>query len=379
MNKRLIELDILRGLSIFGMILVIMPGDWSHRFDWMNHAKWEGLPISDLIFPAFLFCVGFSMALSFSKKIEKGASYVELFKKSALRSLLLIIIGLFINGFPEFDWQIIRIPGILQRIGICYLIISIIWLFILYRKPKYDILWLSIISLVLLVGYYILLNHIPIPEIGITKTSAINSWPAYIDQYIFGRNHLWIYGKTNNIVTYDPEGFLSSFTASVNVIIGLIIGILYNKGSKYYKAHYLVILGLTMMMIGFLLDQLDIMPIIKKIWTSSFVLCSTGSSILILAMIKLFIENLKISVRLFYPFIVFGANALIAFIISNLSMPLMDIPLIHGASIRNIGFEFMQHITTNLQWASFLYSLITLTVIFFGLQLMYKNKWFIKL
>lgn len=379
MNKRLVEVDILRGLSILGMILVITPGDWSARFEWMNHAQWSGFPLSDTIFPTFLFCVGVSIALSFSKKIKTGKTFRYLIFKVFKRVLLLVIIGVFVNGFPYFDWSHLRLPGILQRIGCCYLIASSIWLAILYFKSQSEILWLIFSSIIILFAYYVLLYHIPVFENGITGHSPVNSWPVYVDQNLFGINHLWIYGKTNGIVTFDPDGLLASIPASVNTILGILMGTLYNKYPQYYKVGYLIIIGTIIMLMGVLLNYFNIIPVIKNIWTSSFVLVSGGFSILAFTLIMGLINTIKISQYVFYPFVVYGANALIAFVISNLLMNVMDIEIINGVSFRQKGFQLFKSIFTEPKLASLMFSITFLALLFLGLQGMYKNKWFVKL
>ncbi len=377
MKKRIQELDILRGLSVFGMILVITPGDWSHRFSWLNHAEWRGFPLSDMIFPTFLFCVGMSISISITKqKIDN----TKIFKRIIHRFLLLILIGIFLNGFPYFDWQNLRIPGVLQRIGLCYLLVATFWGFVLYKNVKFPLLWLISITILLLLGYFILLYCIPVPNIGINGTSSTNSWPLYIDQHVFGINHLWIYGTSDGIVTYDPEGILASLPACGNVFLGLIVGIMRKKYSHWYKSIYILFLGLMILVFGFILDFFEIMPIIKKIWTSSFVLLSGGFSIILLALIILLYKNVLMSKSLFYPFMVYGSNALLAFIVSTLLMSIMDMPLfINEASIRLTGFQFFLNFGIDGQWASFMYSIVFLSLLFLGLQYMYKQKYFVKI
>lgn len=379
MKKRVVELDVLRGLSILGMILVITPGSWSHRFSWMLHAEWQGYPISDMIFPSFLFCVGMSMAISFHKREHKGDPDFIFFSKVVRRVLLLIFIGLIINGFPFFEFKQIRIPGVLQRIAFCYFIVASIWIFLKSKKIKREVLWLSIFSFFILVAYTVLLYLIPVPEIGITGHSSEKSWPVLIDQKVFGIHHLWEYGITNGKVTYDPEGILASFPASVNVTLGLIIGILYTKHRNIYRLRVLASLGIILLAIGFCLDTFLGLPIIKKIWTSSFVFFSGGVSILILVTIRFLLVVLpKINV-VFYPFIVYGANAILAFVLSNILMTVFDLPItIKEKSIRIIGFDFFSSFISSDVWASFSFSVIFLIGLFFLLEQLYKKSIFLR-
>ncbi len=377
MNQRLLELDILRGLSILGMVSVITPGDWAQRFKWMNHAEWRGYPLSDMIFPCFLFCVGMSIAISFYKSENQEKNYSILFLKVIKRVILLIFIGLLVNGFPFYDLKNLRIPGVLQRIAICYFIVASIWISLKYGKVKNIELWLFIISIIILTSYYIMLYHIPVPGIGITGHNASNCWPAIIDQKVFGINHLWSHGLTDGKITYDPEGILSSFPASVNVIIGLIIGIFYMQNKNLYKTNLLLSSGLFLFLLGFLFDYLDIIPMIKKIWTSSFTLYSSGFSLLLLAFIKLLLKYFPKSQYVMYPLIIYGANAILAFSISNMLMPVFNIT-IDNQSIRNIGNNFFKSFIHNEMGSSISFSIAFLILLYMLLHLLYKKRIFLK-
>ncbi|PKB17277.1 acyltransferase family protein [Flavobacterium sp. 5] len=373
MKERLLELDILRGISIVGMILVITPGDWSQRFEWMNHAEWRGYPLSDMIFPSFLFCVGMAMAISFQSKENQNKDAFALFVKTLKRTALLILIGLIINGFPFYELHNLRIPGILQRIAICYFIVASIWILLKSYQIKKMELWLTISALLILVFYYILLYYIPVPGIGISGDNSYNSWPVFIDQNIFGSNHLWELGKTNGVITYDPEGIIASFPASVNVICGLITGIFYLKTSKKYTIVNLLIVGFSLLLFGMLLDYFEIMPIIKKIWTSSFALYSSGFSLLVLALIRASIQFIPKTKYIFYPFIVYGANAILAFAISNMLLNVFDFSP-NNQSFREIGYNFVKNFIPYEQWSSFTFSIIFLALLFGFLQILYSKR-----
>ena len=124
MNKRWDALDVLRGLTIMLMLLNLSPGSWEHNFSWLVHAKWDGWTLIDMVAPAFLFCIGVAMPLSLRRRSEKGASRAELLRHVLWRSLLLVAIGFFLNLYPNFDFAHVRIPGVLQRIGLCYGIVG---------------------------------------------------------------------------------------------------------------------------------------------------------------------------------------------------------------------------------------------------------------
>ncbi|WP_420571573.1 acyltransferase family protein [Kordia sp.] len=377
MKDRLVELDILRGLSIVGMILVITPGDWSQRFQWMNHAEWEGYPLSDMIFPSFLFCVGMAMAISFNKGINQNKSIYLLLGKVIKRTFLLILIGLIINGFPFYDLKNIRIPGVLQRIAICYFIVACLWIFMKWRKTKKVELWFVISALLILIFYYILLYHIPVPSVGIAGHNSYSSWPTYIDQNVFGINHLWDLGTTNGEITYDPEGIIASLPATVNVISGVVAGLFYIRVKTVYTTALFFIAGLCLLIIGFSLDYFEIMPIIKKIWTSSFALYSSGFSLLVLACIRFIITYIPKTRHVFYPFIVYGSNAILAFAIGNMLLPIFEL-YINNQSIRKTGQDFFNSFIENEQWASFTFSVVFLILLFGLLKMLHTKKIFLK-
>lgn len=383
-KQRLEELDILRGLSVIGMIMVIVPGAWEYRFEWLNHAEWEGYPLVDMISPTFLFCVGFSLAISFKKRIEKENSRTKIIKHIFIRSILIILIGFFVSLHPGYDFANMRIPGILQRIGLCYLIVGLLVVYSekIRRNKTYksQITFFIVVACSILILYWVLLSFVPVPGFGAPRFDSIGSWPTYIDRKVFGTQHLWYFGRTNDVVTYDPDGLLTVLTSSINVMLGSIIGFLYLNKSKFFNVSFLFIIGSILCTLGLLLNFTGIDFIIKKIGTSSFTLVSGGFSIIVFALIST-IKKIKYSLRFFYPAKVFGANALLAFVIA-LKFPI-DNPYISMdgelLSLRKFGFESFKMLITNPQYASFFFTVIYLTLLFLILWLLYKRKWFIKL
>jgi predicted acyltransferase len=384
MKQRFNELDIVRGLSVIGMILVTVPGAWDQRFIWLNHTEWRGANLSDMIFPAFLFCVGFSIILSINNRISKGKQ--QAINHILIRGTLLIVIGIAVALIPDFNLHTVRIPGVLQRIGICYIVVGLLIIF--FSKSHKDgdtniqikVLIISAAFIALL--YWIVLNFIPISGFNnVTGYDSEKSWPAFIDKHVFGINHLWPYGQTNGVVTYDPEGLLSTFPACINVIIGAIMGLLYKKKEKYRKPPFLFLFGFILILFGWLLDIANIDPIIKKIWTPSFALLSSGFSIVVLACVM--ISNKNSISKLYYPAKVFGANALLGFIIGAISGLLIDTPVLlienKKTSIRDYGFNILNETLHSPQYASFLFSILFLTVTFLILLFLYKKRWFVKL
>jgi predicted acyltransferase len=384
MEQRFNELDIVRGLSVVGMILVTVPGAWEQRFMWLNHAEWRGANLSDMIFPTFLFCVGFSFILSINNRISKGKQ--QAINHILIRGTLLIVIGIAVELIPDFNLHTFRIPGILQRIGTCYIIVGLLIIGFSKSHPDRDtnsqikVLISSAVFLALL--YWVVLNFIPISGFNnVTGYDPVKSWPAFIDRHIFGINHLWPYGQINGVVTYDPDGLLSTFPACINVIIGAIMGLLYKKKEKYFNLPFLFLFGFILILFGWLLDIANIDPMIKKIWTPSFALLSSGFSIIVLAFVM--ISNKNSISKIYYPAKVFGANALLGFIISIKSDLFLDKPVLlienKKTSLRDYGFNILNETLHSPQYASFLFSILFLTVTFLILLFLYKKRWFVKL
>src|SRR3989440_8471789 len=150
--QRLVSLDVFRGLTIAGMVLVNNPGSWSHIYWPLEHAEWDGWTPTDLIFPFFLFIVGVAIPLAFGKRIERGDARRALFIKVVYRSAIIFLLGEFLAGFPYFHLATIRIPGVLQRIAVCYFFASIIYL---TSRPR----TVAIIAVALLIIYWLLMTR----------------------------------------------------------------------------------------------------------------------------------------------------------------------------------------------------------------------------
>ena len=269
-KKRIQSVDILRGVTIMAMILVNTPGDWNHVYSPLLHAEWHGLTPTDLIFPYFLFIVGISIYFAYKHKTNSATTL----KKITIRSLKLIGLGLFLNLFLPYipfivDLESARLPGVLQRIGIVFFVTAILYLNCNWRL-------LLAISVVILIGYWLFLGYAPLPN-GMVPTfnRAPNNWANYIDLKILG-NHMWQ-------PDYDPEGIVSMLPAIVSCISGVLIGKLLDR-DKPLKV--LLITALLLLVCGYLFSA--VFPINKALWSSSFVLVTSGWGTLILAIIYYF-------------------------------------------------------------------------------------------
>jgi predicted acyltransferase len=315
---RLVSLDVFRGATIAAMILVNDPGSWSHIYPPLEHADWNGWTPTDLIFPLFLFIVGVSMTLSFAARIARGVTRRALGIHVVRRSALIFAIGLFLNGFPDFDLSSIRIMGVLQRIALCYLVAGLLYLATFETRSAADgttrvranIRVMATVAVALLVGYWVVMTFVPVPGYGAGHLGKEDNLGAYIDRTLLG-GHLWSESKT-----WDPEGILSTFPAIASLLIGLLAGEwLRSDRSAARKAIGLAVAGVALLAAGQLLHPF--FPINKNLWTSTFVLFTGGFAMLALAACYWLVD-----VRGWRawtpPFLVFGMNAILAYAVAAL-------------------------------------------------------------
>jgi len=310
LENRLVSLDVFRGITIAGMILVNNPGDWSSIYPPLQHAAWHGLTPTDLVFPFFLFIVGVAIALALGKRAAedaKRAVYLKILRRSAL----IFLIGLFLNGFPYFELGTLRIPGVLQRIAVCYLIASIIFLHASWKKQ-------TLIAIALLLVYWLMMTLVPVPGCTVTTISdkACNL-SAYIDRAVLGVNHIWSLGKV-----YDPEGILSTLPAVATTISGVLTGTwLRSERGRPEKVAGLMVAGSFLLAIGWV--WLFWFPLNKSLWTSSYVVYTSGIALCFLGCCMWLID-LKGYKMWAKPFVVFGTNALALYIGAELLAKLLD-------------------------------------------------------
>ena len=368
-NERWDALDYLRGLSIIGMLLHLSTGDWGHLFKHLSHAQWHGFHLLDMVAPAFLFCVGAAIPISLENSLLAGVSRQTVALRILKRTLTMLAIGLFLNGFPQFDLAHLRIPGVLQRIGLCYFLVG---MFVL-AVPRPALTGATAVAILL--GYAALLHFVPVPGFGAPRYDPVGSWPTYLDRAIFSADHLFIYGvKTDGAVTYDPEGLLSTLPACFNLLAGVLTAYCYRK--RLWRQPLIVAgaTGITFTVAALVLDAW--IPINKPIWTSSFALLSTGFSLLVLALLSAIPE--APARKWLFPAKVFGANALLAFILVSMLAALLDMPVAGTQSIRQLGNSALLPLLGPYQ-AALAFALICLFIYFLFLRHCYKRRWFLKL
>ena len=300
-TNRLVSLDVFRGITIAGMILVNNPGTWEYVYGPLRHAEWHGWTPTDLVFPFFLFIVGVAIPLAFGKRLESGSggSKRDLYLKIIKRTLIIFAIGLFLNGFPYFGLAEYRIPGVLQRIAVCYFFASIIFLNAKLRTQV-------AITIALLVGYWLMLKFIPAPGYAAGDLTKEGSLPSYIDRVVFGK-HVWA-----QAAVYDPEGLLSTIPAIATAMIGVFTGQwLRTEKSRIDKAAGMFVAGAVCVAVGWAWNLF--FPINKALWTSSYVLFTGGLALQFLALCYWLID-IKGYRRWAKPFEVFGMNAIALYV-----------------------------------------------------------------
>lgn len=279
-GRRLRSLDVFRGATIAGMILVNNPGTWAAVYPPLRHADWHGWTPTDLIFPYFLFIVGVAVSLALGRRLEEGASRRELAARAGKRAAVLVGLGLFMAAWPfvqfapDFglrDLSRLRFPGVLQRIGICYFLGVLAYLLLRSRGR-------AILGGVLLLGYWLLLTHVPVPGTGVAGVlePPAATLAAWVDRALLG-DHLWSAANRQ----WDPEGVLSTLPAVVTVLLGIWAGERLrwdgrSGASPLPPTGWLLLWGAVLTLAGVLWGQS--FPINKQLWTSSYVLFTGGTA-----------------------------------------------------------------------------------------------------
>ena len=364
--NRLASLDAFRGLTVAGMVLVNNPGSWANIYWPLDHAEWSGWTPTDMIFPFFVFIVGVSITLSLARKVENGVDNSDLFRSVLRRSLIIFGFGLFLQGFPFFDLHTIRIPGVLQRIAICYFCASIIFLKTRWRTQ-------ALITGGLLIAYWIIMKTIPAPGFAAGDLSRESNLAAYVDRSILGV-HKW---KPD----YDPEGILSSIPAIATALCGVLTGHWLRSGKpQFEKVTGLFVAGLACVVAGWAIDPW--FPINKALWTSSFVIFMAGMALQLLALFYWLIDIKGIK-KWALPFTIYGVNAIAVFVLSGLAARLMSLWKISQADGSKLDAQsfIYQHLFAS--WAepinaSLLFAITYVLIWLFLMWLLYRKNIFIK-
>ena len=375
-KQRLYSLDAFRGATIAAMILVNNPGSWSHIFPPLEHASWNGWTPTDLVFPFFLFIVGVALVFSLNKRIE-GNDRSKALPRIFRRTVILFLLGLFLNGFPFFTFSPhfglhshlahIRIPGVLQRIALCYLGASLLFLYVPHRKLPW-------ITAGILLGYWALMGLVPAPGAGAPGGKDANP-AAWLDRLLLG-GHLWAYSKT-----WDPEGILSTFPALVTTLFGVSAGrMFFQEYSPVERTARLMVRGALLVVLGYVWNWF--FPINKNLWTSSYAVFTAGQAFCALGLFYWF-ADVHGKKSWTFPLVVYGRNAITVFVMSGVLGRLLVLVHLPGGAGRPQALKTWIFQNIFLSWlppvyASLAYALAWVGGWYLVLLWMYKRNLFLK-
>ena len=363
---RMLSLDAFRGLTIAGMILVNNPGSWSAIYDPLEHAAWHGWTPTDLIFPFFLFIVGVSITLAFARRTGQGGTRRDLYRKIIRRTLIIFALGLLLGGFPFYELSTLRIPGVLQRIALCYCFASLIFLWTSARTQ-------AIVAGALLVFYYLLMTFVAAPGGVAGDLSLEGNLAAYVDRALLG-GHTW---KPQ----YDPEGLLSTIPAIATTLAGVLTGhVLGSRRTPHEKVSLMFVAGAAAVVGGWVWHAW--FPINKALWTSSYVLLTAGMALQLLA-ICYYLIDIQHYRRWATPFLIFGANALAVFFLSGILARLITLVKWTRADGRAVTLKGWFYESFFLSWASPINASLGFAIFYVLLWLglmtiLYRRRIFIK-
>ncbi|MEH2271228.1 MAG: acyltransferase family protein [Nostoc sp.] len=373
---RLTSLDVFRGITIAAMILVNMAGVTDDIYPPLAHANWHGCTPTDLVFPFFLFIVGVAMTFSLSKYSEGNKPTSVVYWRILRRAAILFALGLLLNGFWNqgiwtFDLNSIRIMGVLQRISLTYLLAS---LAVLNLPPKGQ--W--ILAAVLLIGYWLTMMYVAVPEYGAGVLTREGNFGAYVDRLIIPKAHLYK-GDSFNFMG-DPEGLFSTIPAIVSVLAGYFTGQWIRSQPVQSRTSIgLALFGVGCLIIGWAWGWT--FPINKKLWTSSYVVFTTGWALLLLAACYQLIE-VRLMRRWSKPFEIMGLNAIALFVASVLLIKILvkttigtgkDAPSTYNWIYQNFFASWAGVLNGSL-----LFALVTVLLWWAVGFLMYRQRWFLK-
>jgi len=366
---RLTSLDVFRGVTMASMVVVNNPGDWGAVYWPLLHAEWHGLTPTDLIFPFFLFIVGVSITLS-----RRSASWGSIVRRAGI----IVALGLFLNGYPRFDLATWRIPGVLQRIAVCYLIAAAAFKLTSDGDRRRQAWTLGGAGVALCLGYYAVMMLVPPPGGVAGDLSPEGNLGAHIDRALFGR-HTWR-------PRWDPEGLLSTVPAIATTLFGILCGLILNTNRdaelklRAKGAGAMAAFGSLAILVG--LAWHPLFPINKNLWTSAFVFVTAGAAALLLAACYWTID-VKGWRGWTKPFVILGANAITLYVASGLLADTLGIVTVTGADGTEIplGRSIYLHYFVPLaapKNASLLYACANVVILFVPLAWMYHRRLFLR-
>lgn len=391
--ERLVSVDALRGYTVAAMIVVNSPGSWSHVFDPLLHATWHGATLTDLVFPFFLFLVGVSIALAYGKRAVEGVERGALYRKIVFRSAKIFALGLFLSLWPNFDFESLRVAGVLQRIALVFLACAILFLNTSWRAQAW-------IGAALLLGYWAAMAWIPVPvdavnaralDTGVVERSFGQEVAVSIDARSAGLLEPNLEPGTNLTAwidrrllpgrmwerSWDPEGLASALPAVATGILGMLAGaLMLSVADPYRRVSGLFLLGFGAWLAGAAWGW--VFPLNKNLWSSSFVLFSGGLATMALAACSLLADAYGCR-RWAKVGVVFGANAVVTYALSGM---LLVVFYGSGWGVPSASAAFMEWaIGAGLsgKLASLLYALLYLAALYVPAWWLWRKRIFVRL
>jgi predicted acyltransferase len=363
---RLASLDAFRGLTMLLMVLVNSAGS-SAVYRQLEHTEWHGLTLADLIFPSFVWIVGITTTLSLGSRALKEPKS-KLVKQVFLRSLKMYVLGLCLYAAPQFNLHTQRILGVLQRIAICYLVGSLLYLFT-GRKTQ------IVTIVVLLGGYWALMTLVPAPGFQPGDLTMQGNLAHYVDRVVLGAHN---YANTK---TWDPEGVLSTLPAIATMLLGIMAGYeLQRKTALRQRLQRLAIAGCILLAAGLVVNHW--FPINKKLWSTSFVLTVAGVDCLMLPLFTYWMD-IRGHHRSLKPFIVMGMNAISVYMLSELLDQALSLIKLHTAagsiSVKDWLFITCFQPLASPQMASFLYAAAYTLLMYAVAYILYRRHIFFRI
>jgi predicted acyltransferase len=364
-SGRLISLDAFRGITIAAMILVNFPGNGHHVYAPLQHSHWNGITPTDLIAPFFLFIVGVAITFAYTKRLDAGISPSKMYPRLIGRSLKIFAVGMFLNILgliPDFNFADIRYTGTLHRIAIVFLVCGLLFLNTNWKTQ-------AITGALILIFYWLAMTLIPTPGYGKVMLEPGINLAAWIDsKFLPGK--MWQ-------GTWDPEGILSTFPSIVTGITGMLAGTLLLKiKAQEYKVIYLFTFGFISTIAGVVWNW--VFPLNENLWTSSFVLFTSGLASMTLAA-SIFLVDIQQYNKNAQFGVIYGSNAITIYVLADIFALIFYGVKIAGNSLNDHFFNFFTSIGGSPRFVSMVYALIYVGINFIPAYILYKKKIFIKL
>ena len=355
---RLLSLDAFRGLTMLLMVLV-NNGGGPQSYEQLEHSAWDGWTLTDTLFPSFIWIAGVAITLALGRRLADGGARGSLLKVVFRRALILYFLGLLVYAFPHFSFAHQRLLGVLQRIAICYLAASVIYL---YTGIRAQIVWI----VALFASYWLMMAFINVPGWGPGNLSMEGNFAHYVDSIVLGAHN---YAHTK---TWDPEGIVSTLPAIGTALLGVMAGhILRLDIPLAVRRHRLLLVGVFLLAIGLIWNIK--LPINKKLWTDSFATFMAGLDFGVLAIFIWFVDERGLR-KWVKPFLITGVNAITVYLASEFLAEFLDATGLHKSLYHRFFAPIASPMNASLLWALSFVALMYLLACF-----LYRRRWFLRI